>query len=205
MKKLILFDFDGVLFDSKKNMEISWQRVMQKFQIKKNFSHYEKFIGLPFKKILYNLEIKSKYQEIENYYQSNSIKYIKKIKPYKGVIQTLKKNDPKKYLLGIWTSKHKLRVNKILKKYKLKFKIILAPSRRVRGKPHPDQIKICLKKFKIQRKNIIYVGDMNVDKIASRNSKIKFIFATYGFGAIKDKKIIKLDKFDKIYSIVNRM
>ena len=48
MKKLILFDFDGVLFDSKKNMEISWQRVMQKFQIKKNFSHYEKFIGLPF-------------------------------------------------------------------------------------------------------------------------------------------------------------
>ena len=56
---------------------------MQKFQIKKNFSHYEKFIGLPFKKILYNLKIKSKYQEIENYYQSNSIKYIKKIKPYK--------------------------------------------------------------------------------------------------------------------------
>ena len=38
---------------------------------------------------------------------------------------------------------------------------------------------------------------MNVDKIAARNSKIKFIFATYGFGAIKDKKIIKLDKFDK--------
>ena len=75
----------------------------------------------------------------------------------------------------------------------------------MRGKPHPDQIKICLKKFKIQRKNIIYVGDMNVDKIAARNSKIKFIFATYGFGAIKDKKIIKLDKFDKIYSIVNRM
>ena len=35
----------------------------------------------------------------------------------------------------------------IAKKYKLKFKIILAPSRRVRGKPHPDQIKICLKKF----------------------------------------------------------
>ena len=88
MKKLILFDFDGVLFNSKKNMEIAWNKVMKKFRIKKNFSHYEKFIGLPFKKILINLKIKSNHQQIENYYQINSIKYLEKIKPYKGVLQT---------------------------------------------------------------------------------------------------------------------
>ena len=35
MKKLILFDFDGVLFNSKKNMKLSWQEVMKKFFIKK--------------------------------------------------------------------------------------------------------------------------------------------------------------------------
>ena len=204
MKKLILLDFDGVLFNSKKNMEIAWNKVMKKFKIKKNFSHYEKFIGLPFKKILINLKIKSNHQQIENYYQINSIKYLEKIKPYKGVLQTLKKNDTRKYILGIWTSKHRIRVNKILKKYKLKFKIILTPSKKIKGKPHPDQIKLCSKRLKILRKNIVYVGDMNVDKIAARNSKIHFIFASYGFGVIKDKNITKLNQFNKIYSIVER-
>ena len=34
MKKLILFDFDGVLFNSKKNMEISWKAVMKKYSLK---------------------------------------------------------------------------------------------------------------------------------------------------------------------------
>ena len=36
MKKLIIFDLDGVLFDSKKNMEISWKNVMKTYKIKKN-------------------------------------------------------------------------------------------------------------------------------------------------------------------------
>ena len=32
------FDFDGVVFDSKKNMENSWNQVMKKYSINKNFN-----------------------------------------------------------------------------------------------------------------------------------------------------------------------
>ena len=42
MKKLILFDFDGVLFNSK-NMKLSWQEVMKNFY-KEKFNQYEKHI-----------------------------------------------------------------------------------------------------------------------------------------------------------------
>ena len=69
MKKLILFDFDGVLFNSKKNMKLSWQEVMKKFFIKKKFNQYEKHIGLPFKKILSKLNIKYNRSSIEDFYQ----------------------------------------------------------------------------------------------------------------------------------------
>ena len=50
MKKLILFDLDGVLFNTIKNMELSWNEVMKKFLIKKEFNQYKKYIGYHLKK-----------------------------------------------------------------------------------------------------------------------------------------------------------
>ena len=37
--KLILFDLDGVLIDSEKNMKTAWQEVRKKFNIKVKFKN----------------------------------------------------------------------------------------------------------------------------------------------------------------------
>ena len=70
MKKLILFDFDGVLFNSKKHGDVV-ERSNEKFLIKRKFNQYKKYIGLPFKKILTKLDIHHNQSSIENYYQKN--------------------------------------------------------------------------------------------------------------------------------------
>ena len=36
MLKLIIFDLDGVIFDTEKNMKLSWKKTQQKHGIKKN-------------------------------------------------------------------------------------------------------------------------------------------------------------------------
>jgi beta-phosphoglucomutase-like phosphatase (HAD superfamily) len=54
-KNLIIFDLDGVLFDSKKNMEISWNFVKKKYQLKIKFESYFQNIGMPFLNILKKL------------------------------------------------------------------------------------------------------------------------------------------------------
>ncbi len=204
MKKLILFDFDGVLFNSKKNMELSWQEVMKKFLIKQKFYKYEKYIGLPFKKILSKLNIKNNRSNIEDFYQKKSIEYLDYIKPYPNVLNKIKNYDSSRFLIGIWTSKHKLRVNKILMKYNLKFDLIIAPKNGIRGKPYPDQVIKCLKSLNISNKNVFFIGDMKIDREAAKKSKINFIFATYGFGKIKDKNLKKLNNFKNVYKIVER-
>ena len=38
-KKTFIFDLDGVLIDSKKNMQISWNRVNKKYSLKKNLKN----------------------------------------------------------------------------------------------------------------------------------------------------------------------
>lgn len=205
MKKLILFDFDGVLFNSKKNMEMSWKEVMKKFLIKRKFNQYKKYIGLPFKKILTKLDIHHNQSSIENFYQKKSIEYLDYIKPYPNVLKKIKNNDSSRFLIGIWTSKHRLRVNKILMKYNLKFDLIIAPKKGIRGKPYPDQVIKCLKSLNILNKNVFFIGDMKIDREAAKKSKINFIFASYGFGKIKDKNIKRLNNFSNVYKIVEKL
>ena len=101
-KKIIIFDLDGVLINSLINMKLSWARVMLEYKIKKNFSDYSKYIGLPFKTILKKLRIKNNLKEIEFIYNEVSLENINKILLFKGVSRTLnflKKNIKLQLLL----------------------------------------------------------------------------------------------------------
>ena len=57
-KKNIIFDLDGVLIDSIKNMEKSWNLTNKKFSLNVSFDKYFKYIVKPFKEILKSLGVK---------------------------------------------------------------------------------------------------------------------------------------------------
>ena len=57
-KKFYVFDLDGVLIDSKKNMSLSWKQVREKIGVKQKFKDYFQEIGKPFNIILRNIGIK---------------------------------------------------------------------------------------------------------------------------------------------------
>lgn len=186
MIKLILFDLDGVLIDSKENMKLSWNAVRMQFNLTQTFKKYFQNIGLPFYEILKRIGIKKNQKDIEALYNKNSIKNFNKILLFSHVRSTLNYLKKKKYKLGIVTSKNQQRTNKILKKFKLNlFDIVVAPKENLRGKPYPDQIMYALKKLNINNKETCYVGDMNFDYFSAKNAKVKFIFAKYGYGQFK--------------------
>lgn len=97
VKKIFLFDLDGVLIDSKKNMEYSWKAVTKKYGIKISFNNYFKNIGLPFIQILKKIKVAPIYfARFEKEYRFNSIKNLKHIKLYTGVLHTLTELKKKK-------------------------------------------------------------------------------------------------------------
>ena len=65
----------------------------------------------------------------------------------------------------------------LLKNLNYPLKNIVCPSKSTRGKPHPDQINIALKRANVKKHRTIYVGDMKVDYLLAKKSKVKFIFA----------------------------
>lgn len=179
--KVVIFDLDGVLIDSKKNMEISWSQTIQKFKLKNNFEEYFKHIGKPFKEILISLKIKKNFLEIENYFSKVSKKYTNKIKVYNGVYKIIKFLKKKKIKIGIFTSKNRERTLKFLKKFDIKVDFVQCPQNNYRGKPHPDLLLKILKDNMISSKDCLYIGDTKSDFQAAKRARIKFILATYGY------------------------
>lgn len=201
MKKIILFDMDGVLFDTKENMRHAWHDVKNKFKIKINFNFYFKQIGIPFDKILKKLNINNNKKKIEFFYKKRSIFYNNLIRIYPDVKSTLKYLLKKGYKIGVVTSKDKFRTLKLLKKINLKFSTVVCPTKRLRGKPFPDQIIRALINVKIQRCNAFYVGDTNYDFVAAKRCPVSFVYASYGYGYLNNKKIRKIRKFSDLKKI----
>ncbi len=200
--KNIIFDLDGVIIDSRSNMKLSWIKTSKKFNLNISFKQYEKYIGLPFKKILIKLGIKKDFLDIEKNYFQQSIINFNKIKLYPNVSKILKYLAKKKISYSIVTSKDKVRSLKIIQKFKIRPKSLHTPNKKLRGKPYSDHINYCILKNKFIKKNTCYVGDTYIDYLASNNAGIKFIFASYGFGKNSRKYKYKMKNFKELKKFI---
>ena len=199
--KFFIFDLDGVIFDSKKNMEFSWRETSKYFSLKKSFKVYFSQIGIPFDKILKKIGVKPNIK-IENYYKKQSMKFSNKIRLYKNVKLTLDLLNKKKIPYSIVTSKDLERSKFFLKKYNIKPKSLHCPSKKFKGKPNPDLILNSMKKNKKLPKDSCYVGDTFYDFISSKNAKISFIFASYGYGKKNINYKLQIKKFSDILKFI---
>ena len=201
-KKLIIFDIDGVLFDSLKNMKVAWEQTKNKFKINVDFENYAKYLGLPFFSILQKLGINSNINEIQNCYQLTSEKYFNLIVPYKKTQETISLLNKNEIKIAICTSKDAQRTKKLLDKYNLKFDAIEANENNTRkGKPQPDQILSILDKLKINKKYAVYIGDMYVDYLTAKNAKIDYIHAGWGYSKI-NKNVTILNSINEVLNHV---
>lgn len=182
-KRVLIFDLDGVLIDSKKNMSFSWRKVQQIHSLENtDFKNYFENIGMPFFDILKKIGIKKNLQKIHDTYQKESIKKANLISYYKNILNTIRILKKRKYSLCIVTSKDKKRTKFFLGKNIKHFSYIESNNTKNKGKPNPYSIIRIIKKLKVEKSDCVYIGDTNVDYQTAKNSKIDFIFAQWGYG-----------------------
>jgi phosphoglycolate phosphatase len=199
--KLIIFDLDGVLIDSKSNMKKSWEAVKKEFKIKAPFSDYFKNIGMPFIDILKKIGIQNNHLQIQKLYSKISAENINRIKFYKDAEKVLKILKSR-YKLAIVTSKDHKRTKLFLSKLNISFDMIVCPQKNLNGKPSPDQINFVLKKLYLEKQYSVYIGDTLIDKKAAKRAKIDFIFANYGFGNCYSQKVKKIYSLNNLLEIL---
>jgi len=187
--KHIGFDLDGVLIDSVPVMKIAWQSVCQVYGLNIDFEKYLRCVGMPFYDILSVLGVdECQFNEIKEVYDNVSLKNEDKILVYPGVVDSLIALQKEGLKLSVVTSKTIDRTKSILMRYfsGIDFDAIVTPEsvRDKRGKPNPDQLLYAALMTGVDPYNSLYVGDMEVDRIASNRAGFNFIHAEWGYGDI---------------------
>jgi len=203
-KKIIVFDLDGVLIDSKKNMISTLIKTNRSLGLNIKFKDYEKYIGLPFKKILLKIGVKENFSKIEKNYKKFSYENISKLYLKKNIVNVLKRLK-KEFDLGIYTSKDKKRTLKVIGKNKYLFKYVITPENVKYGKPNPEGLKKIKFHGKYDYKNMIYIGDTIYDYMAAKKLKIKYFHFKSNFSSNKIylKRIKVISNFKQLKKIIS--
>lgn len=182
----IIFDFDGTIADSFKENFGIYNEIAVDFKCKKLTSRQ-----------LEEIRNKRPQEMLEQYGvtkmkmplllvkgRKRMSKIIHKIKPIKGITKELIALKDEGFKLGILTSNSKKNIKIFLKNNNLEeFFSFIHSSRNFFGKS--NSINRVLKKRKISRNSVIYIGDETRDIEASKKAKISVVAVSWGYNTPK--------------------
>jgi len=202
--KAIIFDVDDTLIDFSKLATPVHIKVAKKLKIKiPNKTQLNRLYGKPW------INIANKFWQKENHkkIKKEILKEYKKqnFKPIPGAIKVIKKLKDK-YILGVVSSKSRAILKSQFKQTKIpykNFKFMYADKDTKLNKPDPRVFSKAIKKLKLKRNEILYVGDSIYDCIATKKAKLKFVAVLTGHYSkkefikkgIKTKNILKSIKY----------
>jgi phosphoglycolate phosphatase len=179
---LVLFDLDGVLIDSRSNMEAAWREVNAECGYGVPIDRYFAHIGLPFQDILRALGLRARLAEAEAIYARASIANFERIVVYPGIVEALATLRRAGLPLGIVTSKDARRTALAIDRIGSRFDVVQAPATGLRGKPAPDQLQAAAASLGVSPRRAIYIGDMPVDELTARSARMSYAHAAWGYG-----------------------
>lgn len=211
--ELIIFDLDGTLVDSAKDIMIANNKTLEKFGYKPiSFKNVKHIIGQGIRvNIIRSLKMqdvkinKKKENEMYDFFFSFYKKnlYVKS-KIYGGLNSFLKNLKKKGYKLAVCSNKLEVLTKIVLKKTKLLkyFDFVAGGDTFAHRKPHPSVLNNIIKNFKINKNNVLFIGDSEHDYHSALNSNIKFCLKTKGF---TNKPISFFKKSYKLKSYTNKI
>ncbi|SHM80603.1 HAD family hydrolase [Ruminococcus flavefaciens] len=209
MKKGLIFDMDGTLWDSSENVAASWTEVVRKTEYKLHDITKENVMGvmgLTMDKIadkLFGTLSKKERMELLDKCCENENKYLLK---HGGVLYPdLEKTFirlKEKYHLYIVSNCQTGYIETFLEHYGFGkyFDDIECYGNNLKSKG--DNIALIVKRNKLDK--AWYIGDIQGDYDATMQAGIDFIHAAYGFGKIK-QTVPKLAKFSELPELIEAL
>jgi phosphoglycolate phosphatase len=187
--ELYIFDLDGTLLDSGKDIALAANYAFEKLNLK-TFSEEEIIskVGYGAKKLIEDLipgypqEIKDKALEyFKEFYYSNPVIYSKL---YDGAEEILKKLKELSKKVAVVTNKYEALSVEILKKLNVidYIDLVVGADTTSEKKPHPLPVFYTLEKLKSEKDKSIIIGDSETDVLTGKNAGIKTALVLQGYG-----------------------
>ncbi|MDO5293559.1 MAG: HAD-IIIA family hydrolase [bacterium] len=185
--RAVLFDFDYTLGDSTNGIVACMDFAFEKMGCKKKSEDaIKKTIGHRLQDAYVQLEQdenKEKQELFKKYYLEKADQVMTDSAIlYEGVIDMLKELKTKGMKLGVITTKQRYRVLDILKKFNIKqyFDVTIGGDSVHKEKPDPEGIRLAMSMLKMEKEDILYVGDSLVDASTAKRAGVDFIAVLTG-------------------------
>lgn len=194
MKKAVLLDLDGTLWDSSENVMKAWNHVLkQNGLIEKTREDCQAVMGLAMDEIAERFfkELGSpKKEEMMAQCENYENKYLEKHGGilFENVIDMLKELH-KKYFVAIVSNCQDGYIQAFMKHYQIEDLIDDFESYGKTLKYKDENIKEVIQRNHIDK--AVYVGDIINDYNAAKSAGVPFIFASYGFGDVENTPKVK--------------
>ncbi|MBU3896556.1 MAG: HAD family hydrolase [Nanoarchaeota archaeon] len=206
--KAVLFDIDGSLIDSQLALYYLFKDSLIVFEEKqKSKNEIIKQMGSTTIMWIKNLVPNISKNELDDmrkwirykYAKHYMTRFAKPMKYAKYVLTTLRKNGIK---IGIVTNQHQNQENVSVKIIKFnKFDVVITSDDVKKSKPHPEGILLAIKKLKVKKDEVIYIGDTKSDVEASKMAGIKVFLVKHSYNRkIKCNKISNLKEVLRLVS-----
>ena len=213
MKKLVIFDFDGTLFDSVDDVVICFNEALSMH----NFptltkGEYLEILGGNIDEVVSlilkdrnskeNMElIKDTYGEL----YSNSDK--RNTLPFPNSEDVLRKLQEKNVLLAINSNRSTDSIRYFVNEFfsDIDFVLIEGHNPEYPSKPSPIGVERIIEKAGVSLDEAIYVGDSKTDIKTAKNAKIDCILVSWGYGNendLKDESVLEvIDDFNRLLDL----
>ena len=188
-KKIVIFDMDGTLINSSRDITISINHVREKlyslssldeqFVIDSINAHERNLAHLFYQTLVYEEKAKELF---ESHYHDQCIQ---NVHPYEGIVESLSNLQSSGCLMSVATNAPSLFAKRMLSHLGMSkfFGLILGSDNVDQPKPHPQMIEMLLKhhNYDVSCDSAWMIGDNSKDMQAAQNANIGTIFAAWGF------------------------
>lgn len=188
MKKVIVFDLDGTLLDTLKDLQMSVNFALSQYAYPlRTLEQVRKDIGNGVAKLIersvpngicdenYAKCLDLFKDHYRHHYNENTL-------PYSGMVDAVIKLQKEGYKVTVATNKVIDVAQDLLEEHYIGLLSYIEGDRiGVNKKPNPEMIENIMKHYQVTKEEILYIGDTNVDEETALNAGVDYILVTYGY------------------------